>query len=62
MTPEDRAAALQRLRDGYETHFAFFNEGKQMKVRDRTTVGLQLPSDVLQRFYVDTPRDWYPGL
>lgn len=62
MTPEDRAAALKRLRDGYDTHFAYFNDDKQVTVRDRVTTGLKLPADVLNQFYVETPRAWYPGL
>jgi len=62
MTPEAKASALARLREGYETHFAFFNDNKPMTVRDRQTHGLKLPDSNLRDFYVNSAKAWYPGL
>lgn len=66
MSPEERTKALTTLRAGFETHFAYFNEGNAMVVLDRTTnyetTGLKLPADILNQFYVETPRAWYRGL
>lgn len=54
--------AMHNLRKQYEMHFAFFNEGNDMMVRDRETRGLKLPADILRQFYETTARQWYPGL
>jgi hypothetical protein len=66
MPPEDRTAAINRLRAVYESHFAFFNKGNSMTVPERAinhpTTGLKLPDDILNQFYVETARAWYPGL
>lgn len=62
MQPEERANALQRLRENFETHFAFFNDDKPMQVRDRATKGIKLPQDTLQQLYVNSAQEWYPGL
>lgn len=62
MSPTARAAALASLREKYENHFAYFNDDKQMTVRDRVTTGIKLPSDIAHQFYVTTCRQWYPGL
>jgi hypothetical protein len=62
MSPEDREAALARLRKNYQTHFAYFNDDKPMSYRNRQTVGLKLPQSALDDFYVNTPKAWYPGL
>src|SRR5690606_11792463 len=58
MSPDERRAALDRLRTGYDTHFAFFNDGKEMTVRERATKGLALPSTILDQFYVESARSW----
>jgi predicted TIM-barrel fold metal-dependent hydrolase len=62
MSAQARQPALTRLREHYESHFAYFNDDKQVAVRDRVTTGLKLPSDILEQFYVKTARAWYPGL
>jgi predicted TIM-barrel fold metal-dependent hydrolase len=62
MSPQVRQQALTRLREHYESHFAYFNDDKQVAVRDRVTTGLRLPSDILDQFYVKTACAWYPGL
>lgn len=62
MSPEDRESALTLLRERYENHFAYFNDDKEMTVRNRVTTGINLPSDIAHQFYVKTCRDWYPGL
>jgi len=54
--------AMHNLRKQYEMHFAFFNEGNDMMVRDRQTRGLKLPDDILQQFYRTTAQQWYPGV
>lgn len=62
MPPEERQAALADLRERYETHFAYFQDDKEVTLRGRVAQGLKLPSDTLQHFYVDSARFWYPGL
>ncbi len=62
MVPEDREVALNMLRQQYEMHLAYFNDDKEVNVRDRLTTGLGLPSDTLNQFYVESARTWYPGL
>jgi hypothetical protein len=62
MSPEDRAEALDKLRTNFTTHFAYFDTGGEVTVRDRTTTGLNLPPDILDQFYVQSARTWYPGL
>lgn len=62
MSPDDRTAALDRLRAGYETHFAYFDHDKEVTVRDRVTKGLALPPTILDQFYIESARAWYPGL
>jgi hypothetical protein len=62
MTPEDRATAMSRLREVFDTHFAYFNTADQVSYRGREVEGVNLPADVLQQFYVDTARAWYPGI
>ena len=66
MQPEEKAVALTRLRAIFDTHFAYFNDDKEVSVKERAkdhwTVGLKLPADILQYFYVDNARAWYPGL
>jgi hypothetical protein len=62
MSPEARATALQRLRDLFDTHFAYFNDDKQVTYLGRVAQGLKLPADILDQFYVQSARTWYPGL
>jgi len=62
MEPDQKAAAIAKLRQNYETHFAYFNEDKPMRVRNRETTGLKLPQSALDDFYVNMPKAWYPGL
>jgi hypothetical protein len=63
---EEKRALLARLRNVFETHFAYFNEGNRVCIKDRHDdhwrTGLKLPADVLHQFYVDSARTWYPGL
>lgn len=62
MSPEDRAEALGKLRNLFDTHFAYFNDDQPVTYRNYTAQGLKLPNDVLQQFYVDNAQAWYPGL
>jgi hypothetical protein len=66
MLPAEKADALTKLRNVFDTHFAYFNEGNRLSVKDRNddnwTTGLKLPDDVLHQFYVASARTWYPGL
>jgi hypothetical protein len=62
MTSEDREVALNVLRQHYDMHLAYFNDDKEVNIRDRVTTGLGLPSDTLNQFYVKSARTWYPGL
>ncbi|MFN8490463.1 MAG: amidohydrolase family protein [Caldilineaceae bacterium] len=62
MNDVDKAAAIQYLRETYETHFAYFDEEQPVTVRSRTTQGLGLPAAVLEKFYWTNARHWYPGI
>jgi hypothetical protein len=62
MTPDDREDALDQLRTMYATHFSYFEQGGEITARGRSTMGLNLPSDILQQFYVHSAQAWYPGL
>lgn len=62
MSPEERSAALERLRAGYDTHFAYFESDALVNVRGRETMGLNLSQNLLDQFYVHSARAWYPGL
>ncbi len=62
MKPDDRKAALDQLRTMYATHFAYFEQDGEVTVRDRTTTALNLPSDILEQFYIRSAQAWYPGL
>jgi predicted TIM-barrel fold metal-dependent hydrolase len=62
MTPEDREAALTRLRELFETHFAYFNDDNEVTYRDRVSKGIKLPDDILHQFYVESACHWYPGI
>jgi hypothetical protein len=62
MPADDRATALERLRAGYETHFAYFEQDEEVVIRNRVTKGLNLPAATLDQFYVESARAWYPGL
>lgn len=62
MTDERRRATLEETRAEFELHFRYFESAGPMEVRGRETTGLCLPADVLDRFYVENARAWYPGL
>jgi len=62
MNASDKAAAIQYLRETYETHFAYFDEDQPVTVRGRTTQGLGLPAAVLEKFYWTNAQQWYPGI
>jgi predicted TIM-barrel fold metal-dependent hydrolase len=62
MDDETRAQAIQSLRETYQTHFAYFERGDEMTIRGRSTRGIALPADVLEKFYRTNAERWYPGL
>jgi len=62
MSDKEKSVAILKLRQNYLTHFSYFNDDKPMSIRDRPTIGLKLPERVLQDFYVNTPKAWYPEL
>jgi len=62
MNPEERAQAIQSLRETYEMNFAYFESGEDLTLRGRNTRGLALPQEVLTRIYRTNAERWYPGL
>lgn len=62
MDAEDRAQAIQSLRETYEMNFAYFESGEDLTLRGRNTRGLALPQEVLTRIYRTNAERWYPGL
>jgi predicted TIM-barrel fold metal-dependent hydrolase len=62
MTAEERRSLLKGAREEYELHFRYFEAGGTVGVRGRETRGLELPPDILNRFYTENARAWYPGL
>lgn len=62
MSARDRQEAIEKLRVTFDTHFAYFEDDKEVVYRGRTSQGLKLPTDILEQFYIKTARAWYPGL
>lgn len=61
-TEAERRALQQKARDEFLLHMLYFETGGPLCVRGRETRGLALPAAVLDRFYVENARAWYPGL
>lgn len=61
-TEADREGVLSRMRRTYATYFAYFETEERVTVDGHETPGLGLPADVLERFYRENARAWYPGL
>jgi predicted TIM-barrel fold metal-dependent hydrolase len=62
MTAEARKELLAEAREEYLLHFRYFENEGQVCVRGRETEGLALPPAILNRFYTENARTWYPGL
>ena len=62
MSADEQAQAIQRLRETYATHFAYFESKGTVEVRGRTVHGLGLSASVLEQFYARNAQAWYPGL
>jgi predicted TIM-barrel fold metal-dependent hydrolase len=62
MDDATRSQALQTLKDIYQMHFAYFERGDTVTVRGRATRGIDLPGDVLTKFYRTNAETWYPGI
>ena len=62
MDDATRSQALQTLKEVYQMHFAYFERGDTVTVRGRATRGIDLPGDVLSKFYRTNAETWYPGL
>lgn len=62
LPPEARGEAVAALRTVYTTHFAYFEATGTVTVRDRTTTGLGLSAELLEKLYYTNAMQWYPGL
>ena len=62
MAPEERARKFAEWRGMYDEHTRYFETTEQVKVLGQESPGIELPPDVLRRFYVTNAREWYPGL
>jgi predicted TIM-barrel fold metal-dependent hydrolase len=62
MDGEERAQALAALRATYELHRAYLETDRPLTVRGFDTIGIHLPTAVLDKLYVHNVRHWYPGV
>jgi predicted TIM-barrel fold metal-dependent hydrolase len=62
MDSAQRQNLLNWLREEHEAHFKYFEGSGPIKIERWETEALALPQDVLQKFYRDNARTWYPGL
>ncbi|NLF40778.1 amidohydrolase family protein [bacterium] len=62
MTPDERAACVTMMRDGYRFEFNLLEAGGPVKVDGIDATGLALPADILRSIEHDAARKWYPGL
>lgn len=53
---------LTYLRNTYELHAAYLAGDQPLQVRGWATVGLKLPSTVLDKLYRTNAQAWYPGI
>ena len=57
-----RDAAINALRQTYDTHLAYLEGASPTTVRTYATQGLGLPAPVLDKIYTENARQWYPRL
>ncbi len=57
-----RHKRLSDLRQVYQMHRAYLEQGGPVQVRGYATTGLALPAPVLDRIYSQNSCDWYPRL
>lgn len=62
LSSEQRQAAHKYLRSESQAHFRYFESSGPMELDGWRGECLGLPFDILQKFYVDNARAWYPGL
>jgi hypothetical protein len=46
----------------WKTDFAYYESDQPMTIRGREVQGLGLPESVLEKFFSQNARNWYPGL
>lgn len=62
LSEEDRHKQIKTIEDRYRMEFAYFETEDFVNVRGKDAWGLRLPSNILEKFYSDNARLWYPGL
>lgn len=62
LSRQERLAQLEALERRFQSEFAYYESGSTVSVRAIETRGLNLPADVLDRFYHANAKAWYPGL
>jgi hypothetical protein len=58
----ERETMLQRAERVYEHEFAYYATRQPIAMGGREVQGLGLPPEILERFYCDNARSWYPGI
>ncbi len=62
LSDEQRQAAYRLLKSESQAHFQYFEGSGALELDGWKGECLSLPQDVLQKFYVDNARAWYPGV
>jgi predicted TIM-barrel fold metal-dependent hydrolase len=62
MAAPEHDAAIQSLRDTYQAYWAYFESDEVVTYRGLTSQGVKLPAALLDLFYTENARRWYPGL
>jgi predicted TIM-barrel fold metal-dependent hydrolase len=62
LSPEERKSQIDRFTEHYEMEFAYYESGEVVNVRGKENRGLNLPVDILEKFYLTNAQTWYPGL
>jgi predicted TIM-barrel fold metal-dependent hydrolase len=62
MSEAQRLDALSALERSYQSHFAYFDTAGPVDVRGYAATGINLAPTILDRFYHENARVWYPGI
>ncbi|MBN1936159.1 MAG: amidohydrolase family protein [Anaerolineae bacterium] len=59
---ETRQQTLDRVREVYQTEWAYYGSNEMVTVRGHVVRGLSLPQVVLEKLYHKNAQSWFPGL
>jgi hypothetical protein len=62
LSEAERQKQLKVYEDRLLMEFAYYESGEVVNVRGKENRGLNLPDDILEKFYLTNAQTWYPGL